>query len=197
MAEEHPSLGFLLEQYEGALAQLRAHFEGADRKIAALIVASGVLIGLSPAMSPWFLLPGMVALICAGALALWAYWPRKYPIIRPERLRDYLNSPHDLTRVTVLDTYEVMILQTEKMVINKGLRLKMAFAAFAVAAIVFAIGIVGAAAKGGPMPEGPEPTPDFGTPEEPPPRRPDLSLIGYIEEAPWPDAETQEPERAE
>lgn len=145
MTDERPSLGLLLEQYERALTQLRAHFEGADRKVAALIVASGVLIGLSPGMSPWFLVPGMLALLATGALALWAYWPRKYPILRPAPLRDYLNHPQAETQLIVLDTYEVMIRETEAMVREKGRRLKGAFAVFALAALLFALGIVVAA----------------------------------------------------
>lgn len=42
------------------------------------------------------------------------------------------------------------------------------------------------------MTEGPEPTPDTEPIEEPPPRRPDLRLIGYIEEARDPDGETRQ-----
>jgi hypothetical protein len=71
--------------------------------------------------------PGAIALAALFATtAVASFWPRRFPSLDPTRLGDYAVSELAFTQLTVLDTFEVMIRQTSRMLEAKSRRLKWA-----------------------------------------------------------------------
>ena len=69
-----------------------------------------------------------IASIIAAALAVGAavasFLPRKFPSIDPIRLGDYAVNELAFTQLTVLDTLEVMLVETRSLLEVKSRRLK-------------------------------------------------------------------------
>jgi hypothetical protein len=57
-------------------------------------------------------------------LAVSAFWPRGFPSFDPTRLGDYAASELPFTQLTILDTLEVMLEQSARMLQIKSRRLK-------------------------------------------------------------------------
>jgi hypothetical protein len=85
---------------------------------------------------------GVLAAGAAAALALWSFWPRKFPVLEPSPLRTYLRAEATFTQLTVLDTMEDFVNEGSAVLEGKGRRLRSALVALAVAAALFAAGIV-------------------------------------------------------
>jgi hypothetical protein len=100
------------------------------------------LITLAPDASTVFRASGVLAAAVSAVLALWSFWPRRFPVLEPSPLRRYLRAEESFTQLTVLDTLEDFINEGSVVLQDKGRRLRWALIALAVAAGLFAAGIV-------------------------------------------------------
>jgi hypothetical protein len=142
MVERLPSLEFLLELVQAERDKQLGHLDALDGKAGIILGFSGLLITLAPAASAMFRVTGVLAASAAAALALWSFWPRRFPVLEPSPLRTYLRAEAALTQLTVLDTLEDFVNEGSAVLEGKGLRLRGAMVALAVAVALFAVGIV-------------------------------------------------------
>jgi hypothetical protein len=77
-------------------------------------------------------------------MAVGAFWPRRFPSFDPTRLGEYAASELPFTQLTILDTLEVMLEESGRMLQVKSRRLKGALvsltASVVLAAAVLMIG---------------------------------------------------------
>jgi hypothetical protein len=122
--ERMPSLQLILETYERERDRDLSHFDSVDTK-------AGVVLGFA----------GVVAAIAFTAiLAVAAFWPRKLPALEPSRLRDYVVAEERITRLVLVDTYQVMLNEARVVLGTKSRRLKYAMVLLALAGLASAIG---------------------------------------------------------
>lgn len=122
-------------------AQL-SHFDSLDTKAGLVLGFAGVLIALGNGSGS---IMGQTAVFLAALSALSAvssFWPRQFPSIDPTRLGDYAVSELVFTQLTVLDTLEVMMIQTSQMLEVKSRRLKRALVSLTVAAVMAAVDLL-------------------------------------------------------
>lgn len=142
MADRLPSLALLLELVQAERDKQLAHFDALDGKAGIVLGFSGLLITLAPEASAVFRVGGVIAAAVSAALALWAFWPRQFPVLEPSPLRVYLRAQEAFTQLTVLDTLEDFINEGSVVLQGKGRRLRWALIALVIAAGLFAAGIV-------------------------------------------------------
>ena len=86
---------------------------------------------------------GSIGLAALGALsAVSSFWPRRFPSVDPSRLGDYAVSELAFTQLTVLDTFEVMLIETSRRLETKSRRLKWALVSLSAAAVLAALDLV-------------------------------------------------------
>ena len=103
---------------------------------------AGVLIALGNDSAS---LPGFVSIVAAAlaaATAVTAFWPRGFPSIDPRRLGEYAVSDIAFTKLTVLDTLEVMLVETGRVLDSKSRRLKLALVSLTAAAVLTAVELI-------------------------------------------------------
>lgn len=143
MAERLPSLDLLLDLVQQERGHQLSHFDGLDNKAGLILGFAGLLATLAPSTAGgWFLAIGIVSAAVAAGSALSAFWPRRLPTLEPTSLRDYLGAEEQFTRLTVLDTLELVVNRGSDVLHTKGLRVKGAMVALAVAGLAFGAGIV-------------------------------------------------------
>lgn len=142
MRNRLPSLDLLLDLVQAERAKQLAHFDALDAKAGIALGFAGLLITLAPNVATAFRLSGGVAAIVATGLALWAFWPRQFPVLEPSALRRYLRAEESFTRLTVLDTLEEFVNESSILLRDKGRRLRGALLALGASAALFAIGTV-------------------------------------------------------
>ena len=97
----------------------------------------------------WETAPGSLAGTASTILAALAavasvasFWPRKFASIDPIRLGDYADAELEFTRLTVLDTLEVMLVETTEMLELKSRRMKLALAALTAGAVLASLDLL-------------------------------------------------------
>lgn len=148
MTDRLPSLELLLQVIAGERDKQQAHFEALDSKAGVVLGFAGLLVTLAPNVNALFLIPALLAAAAAAGLSLSSFWPRSYPTLEPAPLRRYVAAQERFTRLTLLDTMEVMVNQTSQLLRRKGRRLRLAMIALAIAAVLFAAGILESALRG-------------------------------------------------
>ena len=83
----------------------------------------------------------LAAAFAAGA-AVASFWPRKFPSIDPIRLGDYAVSELAFTQLTVLDTLEIMLVETRSLLDVKSRRLKFALVSLTAGAVLTAVELI-------------------------------------------------------
>lgn len=142
MPDRLPSLEILLELVQSERDKQLAHFDALDNKAGIVLAFSGLLITLAPDVPAVFRVIGVLVASGSAALSLWAFWPRRFPVLEPSPLRKYLRAEEGFTRLTVLDTLEDFVNEASLVLQGKGRRLGWALSALVVAAGFFAVGIV-------------------------------------------------------
>jgi hypothetical protein len=134
--EGKSSLHLLIEINQAERRLQLTHFDSLDTKAGLVLGFAGVLIALGNG-------PGTVAGAASTILAALAaiasvasFWPRKFASIDPVRLGDYAGAELEFTHLTVLDTLEVMLVDTTEMLELKSRRLKLALAALTAGAVL-------------------------------------------------------------
>ena len=121
-------------------AQLR-HFDALDSKAGVMLGFAGALVALAPVGLNVIVDLGRAAAVVGGLAALWAFWPRDYGLIAVGALRQkYLFADPAFTRVSLLDSHILSIEALGKALHEKGLRLKAALSAIAIATFLIAAG---------------------------------------------------------
>jgi hypothetical protein len=142
MSSRLPSLNEILEEVRAEREGQNAHFDALDSKAGILLGFAGALVALTPTEDHLLVDVGRMAAVLAAALALWAFWPRRYSVTNLRVLRDrYLTADPRFTQKTLLDTHIQMAEQINESLRRKVWRVKAAMVALGAAALLVAIGV--------------------------------------------------------
>jgi len=137
-----PSLNLILETFERERDRQLSHFDSIDTKAGVILVFSGVVAAVAFNAAQAFRGFAYVAGLAAAALAVAAFWPRRIPVLRSTRLRDYLNAEERITRLVLVDSYVGMLAEARAQLATKFRRLKFAMVLLGSAGVAPAIGEV-------------------------------------------------------
>lgn len=137
-----PSLDLILDLVQSERDKQLAHFDALDNKIGIVLGFSGLLITLAPDVPEPLRILGVAAASTSAGLSLWAFLPRRFPVLQPSPLRRYLRAEAGFTRLTVLDTLEDLVNEGSGLLRAKAVRLRLALVSLSLAAGAFAAGIV-------------------------------------------------------
>jgi hypothetical protein len=137
-----PSLDLLLQTLMLERDKQLAHFDALDTKAGVLLAFDGVLITLTRFIRLAFQWPGIGLASGSALFALLAFWPRKYPVLRPGELRKYLTFEAENTRLMLHDTIGEMITRGGRLLEVKARFLTVALILLLLAAITFGAGII-------------------------------------------------------
>jgi hypothetical protein len=118
-------------------AQLR-HFDAMDAKAGVVLGFAGALVALASGETLLVQI-GRLAAVVSGLLAVWTFWPRKWPGMDLRTLRNlYLGAERSFTELNVLDTQIEMAERAAISMRRKAGRLKAAMSALSLAAVLVA-----------------------------------------------------------
>jgi len=104
MVEGLPSLDLVASRVEVQLDHQLRHFDGLDNKAGIVLGFAGVLVAIADGFEA-LAIAGRIGAVGAALLALWAFLPRKYPVLDTRKLRDrYLRADSGFTKLHLLDT---------------------------------------------------------------------------------------------
>ena len=99
MANGLPSLDLVASRVRAQLEHQLRHFDGLDNKGGIVLGFAGVVVAIAEQLN----LPtiaGRLAAAIAALLALWAFLPRRYPVLDTRKLRDrYLRADPEFTKL--------------------------------------------------------------------------------------------------
>lgn len=162
MSRGLPSLEIVQQLLGAERDKQLAHFDALDNKAGVILGFAGLLITLAPDVPAVFRVGGIVLAAVAAVAAVAAFWPRRFPVLDPSRLAEYVAAAQGFTRLTVADTLEVMVAEASELVRRKALGLRVALVSLALAAIWPGVGILASSPPGasdGDRPAGPTPAP--------------------------------------
>ena len=136
------SLDLLLEINQSERHAQLSHFDSLDTKAGLVLGFAGVLIALGNETGSLIGIASIIAAAFAAGAAVASFWPRKFPSIDPTRLGDYAVSELAFTQLTVLDTLEVMLVETQSLLEVKSRRLKWALASLSLGALLGALELI-------------------------------------------------------
>jgi hypothetical protein len=119
-----------------------AHFDALDTKAGVLVAFDGVLILVSHGIRWAFQLPGIVLAAASAAMALAAFWPRKFPTLDPWTLRQFLTYETESTGLKVHDTIARAVSQGRRALYLKARYLKLALILLLLAVVTLGAGII-------------------------------------------------------
>ncbi|MEX1125646.1 MAG: hypothetical protein WEE53_08275 [Acidimicrobiia bacterium] len=99
---------------------------------------AGILIALGNDASSLLGGGSILASVLAAGAAVASFWPRGFPTLDPTRLGEYAVSDLAFTQLTVLDTLEVMLVETRSVLEMKSRRLKLALVSLSAAVVLAA-----------------------------------------------------------
>lgn len=133
----------LTSEVQEQLDSQLSHFESLDAKAGVLLGFAGLFVALAPGTETIWIDLARLAGVVSAAAALFAFLPRKFPVIDLYRLRQrYLSAEPDFTRLTLLDTHIEMLDQARRLIEQKALRLKIAIWALLVAILLAFVGLL-------------------------------------------------------
>jgi hypothetical protein len=136
------SLDLLIDINQAERQLPLAHFDSLDTKAGLVLGFAGVLIALGNGSGS---LAGSASTILAAVAAVASvasFWPRKFASIDPTRLGDYAGAELAFTQLTVLDTLEVMLVETTEKLELKSRRLKLALVSLTTGAVLTALNLL-------------------------------------------------------
>jgi hypothetical protein len=141
MAKRLPSPELIASRVEAQLDVQLRHFDGLDNKAGIVLGFAGILVAIGNGATIALAVAGRVAAVAAAVLALWAFLPRKYPVLDMRKLRDrYLRADLEFTTLHLLDTEIRMEERASALLDRKAFRLKLAVGLLATAALMIAAG---------------------------------------------------------
>jgi hypothetical protein len=142
VAEALASLDLIASRVEDQLEHELRHFDGLDNKAGIVLGFAGVLVALADGFQP-LAMASRIAAVGAALLSLWAFLPRKYPVLDTRKLRDrYLRADPGFTRLHLLDTQIKMEQEASELLDRKAFRLKLAVSLLALAVLLIAAGML-------------------------------------------------------
>ena len=123
-------------------AQL-SHFDSLDTKAGLVLGFSGVIAALGTDSESAFGVIAILAAALAGTAAVGSSWPRRFPSIDIGRLGDYVGAEPSFTKLTLVDTFEVMNSEVSSLLELKSRRLKLALASLMTGVLTTAINLTG------------------------------------------------------
>jgi hypothetical protein len=139
---DQTSIDLLIEISRSERDAQLSHFDSLDTKAGLALGFAGVLIALGNGSGSVIGLTAVVLAALSAVAAVSSFWPRQFPSIDPTRLGDYALSERVFTQLTVLDTLEVMMIQTSQMLEVKSRRLKWALVSLTVGAVMSAVDLL-------------------------------------------------------
>jgi hypothetical protein len=118
------------------------HFDALDTKAGVLLAFDGVLILISHGIRFAFLMPGIILASASAALALAAFWPRRFPALEPEALRKFLTYDRERTRLKLHDTIARTVAMGGQVLRTKARNLKLALVFLLLAVVTFGAGTI-------------------------------------------------------
>lgn len=137
-----PSLNLLLQVAMQERDKQLAHFDALDTKAGVLLAFDGVLIVISHGVRLAFQLPGVMLTAASAALALGAFWPRKFPTLDPWILRPFLTYDTERVGLRLHDTVARMVTEGRQVLHTKARNLKLALALLLLAVFTFGAGTI-------------------------------------------------------
>ncbi|MFJ9396312.1 hypothetical protein ACIRQT_15710 [Streptomyces californicus] len=137
-----PSLQIVYDLASHSRDEMRANFEAADTKAGIILAFNGILIPLSKDIDNPYKGVGVALCVISAILAFFAYWPRKFPILDPDALRNHLTYEEEDARLKLGDTMLSMAKQSAGLISRKAKVLKMSLSLLIVAIMVFGVGVV-------------------------------------------------------
>lgn len=142
MAEGLPSLDLVASRVEVQLDHQLRHFDGLDNKAGIVLGIAGVLVAIADGFEA-LAIAGRIGAVGAALLALWAFLPRKYPVLDTRKLRDrYLRADSGFTKLHLLDTQIRMEERASALLDRKAFRLRLAVGLLALAVFLVAAGML-------------------------------------------------------
>jgi hypothetical protein len=136
------SLELLIEINQSEREAQLSHFDSLDTKSGLVLGFAGVLIALGNGTGT-LAGTGSTAFAAIAALAaVSSFWPRRFPSVDPTRLGEYAVSELSFTQLTILDTFELMLVETTQRLETKARRLKLALLSLSTAAVLAALDLV-------------------------------------------------------
>lgn len=129
------SLALLLEINQTERQVQLSHFDSLDTKAGLVLGFAGILIALGNNASSFLGGGSILASVFAAGAAVPSFWPRNFPTVDPTRLGEYAVSDLAFTQLIVLDTLEVMLVETRSVLGLKARRLKLALVSLSAAAV--------------------------------------------------------------
>jgi len=139
---DRSSLEVLLTTNQSERHTYLAHFDSLDTKAGIALGSAGVLIALEGGSQSVLSVFSILSAAVAAVAAVGAFWPREFPSIDPTRLGHYAASELAFTQLTLLDTLEVMLIQTRSVLRQKSLRLKVALISLTASAVLTAADLI-------------------------------------------------------
>jgi hypothetical protein len=133
------SLELLIEINQAERQLQLAHFDSLDTKAGLILGFAGVLIALPAGSESLAGIGSTILAVVAGVASVASFWPRKFASIDPTRLGDYAGADLAFTQLTVLDTLEVMLVETAEKLELKSRRLKWGLASLTVGVVLAAL----------------------------------------------------------
>jgi hypothetical protein len=142
MSERLPSVDLVASRVELQLEHQLKHFDGRDNKAGIVLGFAGVLGAIANG-SEQLTIAGRIAAVGAALLSLWAFLPRKYPVLDTRKLRDrYLRADPGFTKLHLLDTQMRMEEEASALLDRNASRLKLAVGLLAVGVLLSAAGML-------------------------------------------------------
>ncbi|MGH2556254.1 MAG: hypothetical protein ACRDHO_11120, partial [Actinomycetota bacterium] len=118
------------------------HFDGLDNKAGIVLGFAGVLVAVADGIEP-LTIAARIAAVGAAVLSLWAFLPRRYPVLDTRKLRErYLRADPGFTKLHLLDTQIRMEEEASTLLDRKASRLKLAVSSLSVGVLLVAAGIL-------------------------------------------------------
>lgn len=137
-----PSLHLLIEINQAERQLQLTHFDSLDTKAGLVLGFAGVLIALGNGSGTAAGIGSTILAASAAAASVASFWPRKFASFDPTRLGDYARAELKFTQLTVLDTLEVMLMETAEMLELKSRRLKWALTGLTAGAVMAALDLL-------------------------------------------------------
>lgn len=136
------SLDLLIEVNQTERRLQLAHFDSLDTKAGLVLGFAGVLIALGNDSGSVVGIVSTTFAALAAIASVTSFWPRRFASIDPTRLGDYAGAELAFTQLTVLDTLEVMLVETTENLARKSRRLKWALTSLTAGVVLAAAELI-------------------------------------------------------
>ena len=136
-----PSLDIIADEVRRERDRQLSHFDSVDTKAGIVLGFAGAIASLASRESSVLSLVGAIGASAAALLALWAFFPRRYPVLDLLPLRDlYIRAQEEFAKLHLVDTQILMAQRAAELIRRKAFRLKCALVSLGLAIPMTAVG---------------------------------------------------------